>query len=162
MGQFYHFYVKEVLKRFLICALIVLFCCEYLIYHVVIYQCSWPILERKDSFENGKFVDKSQSVRAVLLSDPHLLGSQHGHWFDKLRREWQMKQSFQTAINYFQPEIVFILGDIFDEGMICSNKVSRASLMENTSEMVMSCLMCQVNNQCFMCQDLFDNSKHVL
>ena len=157
MGQFY---VKEVLKRFLICTLIVLFCCEYLIYRVVIYQCSWPLLEDKDSFKNGKFVEKSQSVRAVLLSDPHLLGSQYGHWFDKLRREWQMKQSFQTAIKYFQPEVVFILGDIFDEGKICSDKVSRATLIENISD------TCEVTSLtcCLMCQNqkMFDKSKHNL
>ena len=38
-------------------------------------------------------------------------------------------------MNYFQPEVVFILGDIFDEGMICSDKVSRATLIEKTSGM---------------------------
>jgi metallophosphoesterase superfamily enzyme len=87
-------------------------------------------LEEQGSFRNGKFMDKSQNIRAILLSDPHLLGTQYGHWFDKLRREWQMKRSFQTAMNYFQPEVVFILGDIFDEGMICSDEVSRATLIE--------------------------------
>ena len=131
MGRFY----IKVLKRFLPCTFLVIYFCEYLIYHVVIYQCSWPLLEREDSIRNGKFVDKRQNVRAMMLSDPHLLGSRHGHWFDKLRREWQMKQSFQTAIKYFRPEIVFILGDVFDEGMICSDKVSRATLIKNTPGM---------------------------
>lgn len=112
------------LKQFLTCTFIMLFCCEYLIYYVVIYQCLWTRLEEQETVKNGKFVDKSQNVRAMLLSDPHLLGSQNGHWFDKLRREWQMKRSFQTAMSYFEPEVVFILGDIFDEGMICSEKVS--------------------------------------
>ncbi|XP_028391786.1 metallophosphoesterase 1-like [Dendronephthya gigantea] len=111
----------DILKRLLTCILIILFCCEYLIYKVVIYQCSWPLLESKDSFRNGKFVDKSQNVHAILLSDPHLLGPRYGHWFDKLRREWQMRRSFQTAMNYFDPEVVFILGDVFDEGMICTD-----------------------------------------
>ena len=114
--------VTELLKRFLTCTFIILFCCEYLIYNIVIYQCSWPLLKQQGSFRNGEFIDKSQNVKALLLSDPHLLGSQHGHWFDKLRREWQMKKSFQTAMNYFQPEVVFILGDIFDEGMICDDE----------------------------------------
>ncbi|CAB3995624.1 metallophosphoesterase 1-like, partial [Paramuricea clavata] len=114
--------IKDVVKRFLTCICIIFLSCEYLIYIVVIYQCSWPLLEEQGSFRNGKFMDKSQNIRAILLSDPHLLGSQHGHWFDKLRREWQIKRSFQTAMNYFQPEVVFILGDIFDEGMICSDE----------------------------------------
>ena len=44
------------------------------------------------------------------------LGPFRGHWFDKLRREWQMHRSFQTALSIFQPEAIFILGDLFDEG----------------------------------------------
>lgn len=31
-------------------------------------------------------------------------------------REWQMERSFQTALWLLQPDIVFILGDVFDEG----------------------------------------------
>ena len=52
----------------------------------------------------------------MLLADTHMLGPFKGHWFDKLRREWQMHRAFQTAIKLFQPEVIFILGDIFDEG----------------------------------------------
>ena len=33
-----------------------------------------------------------------------------------LCREWQMERSFQTAVSVLHPEMVFILGDIFDEG----------------------------------------------
>lgn len=52
----------------------------------------------------------------MILADPHLLGPLKGHWFDKLRREWQMHRTFQSAITIHQPDVVFILGDIFDEG----------------------------------------------
>lgn len=52
----------------------------------------------------------------MILSDPHLLGPLRGHWLDKLRREWQMKQSFHAANFLFAPDVVFILGDLFDEG----------------------------------------------
>merc|ERR1719354_1190863 len=55
----------------------------------------------------------------MILADTHLLGSRNGHWFDKLRREWQMYRSFQTANTYFSPEAVFFLGDTFDEGKWC-------------------------------------------
>lgn len=52
----------------------------------------------------------------MLLADTHLLGPFKGNWFDKLRREWQMRRAFQTSILLHQPDVVFILGDIFDEG----------------------------------------------
>lgn len=52
----------------------------------------------------------------MLLADTHLLGPYKGHWFDRLRREWQMRRAFQTAISLHQPDVVFILGDVFDEG----------------------------------------------
>ena len=52
----------------------------------------------------------------MFLADTHLLGRRQGHWFDKLRREWQMHRAFQTAMTYFKPELVVFLGDVFDEG----------------------------------------------
>lgn len=54
----------------------------------------------------------------MIISDTHLLGPIRGHWYDKLRREWQMKRSFQAANAIFSPDLVFILGDLFDEGDI--------------------------------------------
>uniref|UniRef100_A0A3B5MWP4 Metallophosphoesterase 1 n=1 Tax=Xiphophorus couchianus TaxID=32473 RepID=A0A3B5MWP4_9TELE len=83
------------------------FFCEYLIYFPTILKCAWP---------------KLSPVRAMVLSDTHLLGAVGGHWFDKLRREWQMERAFQTALWLLKPEIVFILGDIFDEGKWSSQK----------------------------------------
>ncbi|KAA0705007.1 Metallophosphoesterase 1 [Triplophysa tibetana] len=77
---------------------------EYGIYYAVILRCYWP-----DS-------DSHSDVRALVLSDTHLLGNIKGHWFDKLRREWQMERAFQTSLWLFKPEVVFILGDVFDEG----------------------------------------------
>ncbi|XP_042911819.1 metallophosphoesterase 1 isoform X2 [Parasteatoda tepidariorum] len=58
----------------------------------------------------------------MLLADIHLLGPRFGHWFDKLRREWQMYRTFQTAMSLHNPQAVFILGDIFDEGYHCSDQ----------------------------------------
>lgn len=60
-------------------------------------------------------------IKVMFLADTHLLGSRFGHWFDKLRREWQMHRAFQTALTLHQPELVFILGDITDEGSFCSS-----------------------------------------
>merc|ERR1719239_1609206 len=55
----------------------------------------------------------------MVLADTHLLGSRNGHWFDKLRREWQMHRAFQTAQTYFSLQHVFFLGDLFDDGLWC-------------------------------------------
>lgn len=75
-------------------------------------QCTWP--RKIDS-----------PVRAMLIADTHLLGPIRGHWLDKLRREWQMHRSFQTAVNIFQPGIIFVLGDVFDEGDIVNQREFR-------------------------------------
>lgn len=65
----------------------------------------------------------------MLLADTHLLGPFKGHWFDKLRREWQMRRAFQSAIWLHQPDVVFILGDIFDEGQWVNDKHFEAYLL---------------------------------
>ncbi|KAE9545799.1 hypothetical protein FO519_010989, partial [Halicephalobus sp. NKZ332] len=52
----------------------------------------------------------------MILADTHLLGKIKGHWLDKLRREWQMRRCFQTAVSWLNPDAVFFLGDVFDEG----------------------------------------------
>lgn len=64
----------------------------------------------------------------MLLADPHLLGPYRGNWFDKLRREWQMHMAFQTTMSLFNPEVVFILGDIFDEGKWVNDEEYQAYL----------------------------------
>jgi len=51
--------------------------CEYVIYYAVILRCSWPHIEAEDSH---------LPLRALFLSDTHLLGAIRGHWLDKLRR----------------------------------------------------------------------------
>lgn len=80
---------------------------EFLIYYVTLYSCHYPKLPGKSD---------AVTLDTMILADTHLLGSRNGHWFDKLRREWQMYRSFQTANTLFSPEAVFFLGDIFDEG----------------------------------------------
>eukprot|EP00123_Amoebidium_parasiticum_P010274 comp19999_c0_seq1/m.24474 comp19999_c0_seq1/g.24474 ORF comp19999_c0_seq1/g.24474 comp19999_c0_seq1/m.24474 type:complete len:553 (-) comp19999_c0_seq1:459-2117(-) len=84
-----------------------IFFCEYLLYYLVIAKCSWP--ETEDP----------QSLRVMFLADTHLLGFRHGAWIDRVRREWQMERSFQTSLQLLKPDVVFILGDIFDEGKWC-------------------------------------------
>lgn len=94
--------------------------CEWLIYHLVIFQCTWPEISQEGSQEGGN--SQHEPLKTMLLTDTHLLGPRNGHWFDKLRREWQMERAFQTAISYFKPDVVFLLGDLFDEGMTSNDE----------------------------------------
>lgn len=100
----------------LICGVLLIYCyCEYLIYYVTQIQCFWPILTKVT--EAGV-----EPVYAMVLADTHLLGSRNGYWLDKWRREWQMHRAFQTAMTLHRPDLVFVLGDLFDEGKWCSEK----------------------------------------
>jgi hypothetical protein len=83
---------------------------EYLIYIHVISKCEWPMSNEADA------------TRLLLIADTHLLGSRNGHWFDKLRREWQQLRSYQTTLEKFNPNFAVILGDLTDEGKWCSNQ----------------------------------------
>ncbi|XP_077756048.1 metallophosphoesterase 1 isoform X3 [Canis aureus] len=94
----------------------VLLFCEFLIYYLVIFQCDWPEVKTAAHGSGQK------TLKAMFLADTHLLGEVRGHWLDKLRREWQMERAFQTALWLLQPEVVFILGDIFDEGKWSSSQ----------------------------------------
>ena len=98
----------------LLCGL--LFYCEFFIYYLVLWRCKWPLLPKANQQNTGYKTGGKPVLYSMFLADTHLLGSRTGHWLDKLRREWQMHRAFKTAYQYFQPEVVFFLGDIFDEG----------------------------------------------
>lgn len=99
--------IKRILKFVVAILSMALLYCEFLHYYLVLWSCHYPRLS------TGSDGDR---VSAMVLADTHLLGPRKGHWFDKLRREWQMQRTFQTAMTYFKPEVVFFLGDLFDEG----------------------------------------------
>lgn len=100
--------LRNLLFRALVGAVCLFVFNEFIIYYLVLLECQWP--------DKPGSVSGQEPVRVMLLADTHLLGPVHGHWFDKLRREWQMHRSFQSAMTLFRPEAVFILGDVFDEG----------------------------------------------
>uniref|UniRef100_A0AAR5PJY9 Calcineurin-like phosphoesterase domain-containing protein n=1 Tax=Dendroctonus ponderosae TaxID=77166 RepID=A0AAR5PJY9_DENPD len=102
--------------------LLLVFYCEYLIFYLVQMHCSWPTL---DPTKQENITSKENPVRILVIADTHLLGSLKGHWLDKLRREWQMYRAFQTAVALHQPELVFVLGDLLDEGSFCSDSEFR-------------------------------------
>ncbi|XP_059884635.1 metallophosphoesterase 1 isoform X3 [Delphinus delphis] len=109
-----------VLLRLTAIVFAVLVFCEFLIYYLVIFRCSWPAV--KTPADAGGLGTPEPVLRAMFLADTHLLGAVRGHWLDKLRREWQMERAFQTALWLLQPEVVFILGDVFDEGKWSSSQ----------------------------------------
>ncbi|KRY31458.1 Small conductance calcium-activated potassium channel protein [Trichinella spiralis] len=76
----------------------------------MMFNCSWPDSQNENA------------LKFFVLADTHILGDYKGHWFDKLRREWQMKKCFQTSVRLFNPDAVFVLGDLFDEGMWSDEK----------------------------------------
>ena len=90
--------------------------CEFLIYYFVLLGCSWPQLSKLEPSDAHW-----KPLHVMLIADTHLLGSREGHWFDKLRREWQMYRSFQSAQFLFEPHVIFFLGDVTDEGKWCSD-----------------------------------------
>ncbi|KAL8616292.1 hypothetical protein ACOMHN_056235 [Nucella lapillus] len=107
------------LVRAAIMLLMLLLYCECLHYFVVLLQCTWPQLHTLSPTDRGSdLVD----TKVMLLADTHLLGIREGHWFDKLRREWQMKRAFQTSMLLHRPHVVFVLGDLLDEGKWCGKE----------------------------------------
>lgn len=66
--------------------------------------------------------DSILTIRAMLLTDVHLIGPIKGNWFERLRVEAQMQRVYQNALALHQPDIVFILGDLFDEGQYVDDK----------------------------------------
>lgn len=62
------------------------FFCEYLIYFPTILKCAWPNTGHARGGEGIDGRPADSAVRAMVLSDTHLLGAVGGHWFDKLRR----------------------------------------------------------------------------
>jgi len=104
---------KPIGQIFGLVILLMLFC-EYLVYYIVIWQCHWPELASDRNHES--------KLKAFFIADTHLLGSRLGHWFDKLRREWQMHRGFVTATQLLNPDVTFFLGDLFDEGKWASEQ----------------------------------------
>eukprot|EP00092_Neocalanus_flemingeri_P007089 GFUD01007659.1.p1 GENE.GFUD01007659.1~~GFUD01007659.1.p1 ORF type:complete len:358 (-),score=59.39 GFUD01007659.1:8-1081(-) len=100
--------LKKYCQRVLVITSLALFINEFLVYYIVLLSCKYPPAP-----------PGGHPVGAMILADTHLLGRRNGHWFDKLRREWQMHRTFQTAQTLFAPEHVFFLGDLFDEGKWC-------------------------------------------
>ncbi|XP_068621411.1 metallophosphoesterase 1-like [Battus philenor] len=99
----------SVIVHFVVGVIFVCFYCEWMIYYVNQIQCGWPTLSKKPK-------DGLDPVHAMILADTHLYGAKDRFTLEDWRKEWQMKRAFQAAITIHQPELVFVLGDLFDDG----------------------------------------------
>lgn len=84
--------------------------CEFIGDYIRLWNCQWP----REHLKQDEY--KSKALQAMIIADTHLLGPIRGHWLDKLYREWHMRRAFQAAMLLHKPDVVFILGDLFDEG----------------------------------------------
>ncbi|KAI8118027.1 putative metallophosphoesterase 1 [Lucilia cuprina] len=87
--------------------------CEFLGDFNTLWTCQWPKINPESLKENDI---NSNTLHVMLIADTHLLGPMKGHWLDKLYREWHMRRAFQAAMLLHKPDVVFVLGDLFDEG----------------------------------------------
>ncbi|VDP84428.1 unnamed protein product [Echinostoma caproni] len=101
-------YTRRMITVALSFVFLILFC-EFFIYYILIIQCFWPTL---NDHEAGR-----TKLKVMVLADPHLVGVYRGHPFDRIRRDWEMARAFHAAINIHAPDVVLILGDLFDEGL---------------------------------------------
>ncbi|KAK0051537.1 metallophosphoesterase 1 [Biomphalaria pfeifferi] len=108
---------SKILRSILILLLFFIYC-EVIHYIVVLLQCTWPSV----THETYSSLEEAPDLKVLVIADTHLLGFRHGHWFDKLRREWQMRQAFQTSMLIHKPDVVFVLGDLLDEGKWCGDE----------------------------------------
>ncbi|KAF5274966.1 hypothetical protein FQR65_LT04309 [Abscondita terminalis] len=106
--------------KFLFACFVLIIYCEWIHNYIVFSQCDWPHLS--SNYVDLSAGDNEKEVRALVITDTHLLGSTNSYWLDKVLREWQMYRAFQTAVYIHQPDVVFILGDLTDEGQYCDEK----------------------------------------
>nr|CAD7194039.1 unnamed protein product [Timema douglasi] len=64
----------------------------------------------------------SPDLKYILLAGAVVDPTPETPIFHSTFREWQMYRAFQTAMAIHKPDVVFVLGDLFDEGLWCSEK----------------------------------------
>ncbi|VDI03302.1 Hypothetical predicted protein [Mytilus galloprovincialis] len=120
-GIIFFYFRTNKLVRFIILVFLLVFYCEFLHYYFVLLMCKWPTLPHQQA-EGTIGGMKSPPLKAMIIADTHILGWREGHWLDRIRREWMMEKSFQASMTIHNPQVVFMLGDLLDEGKWCSSK----------------------------------------
>jgi len=57
----------------------------------------------------------------MLIADTHLISSKSVDRFHRNRRDWQIYRSFQSAYFLFEPDLIFLIGDVTNDGDRCSD-----------------------------------------
>ena len=78
------------------------------VWYLYTVACVWPSLS-------------TNSIRALVISDMHLLGERKRSSLDIAFTDWSLKKSYATITARFRPDIVLNIGDILDEGKRASN-----------------------------------------
>uniref|UniRef100_K3WEE3 Calcineurin-like phosphoesterase domain-containing protein n=1 Tax=Globisporangium ultimum (strain ATCC 200006 / CBS 805.95 / DAOM BR144) TaxID=431595 RepID=K3WEE3_GLOUD len=60
--------------------------------------------------------DATADLRALVVSDIHLLGKRRRSWVERAWIDWQVRMTAHSAVDVHQPDLVLVLGDQFDEG----------------------------------------------
>ena len=119
---------------------LLLFMFEYLLFYVSALYCrefspSIQLLNQStgDDASSTNAASDAASLRALILTDPHIFGKRRGYWLDRVKREWQMHVAFVHAKAVFRPNTIWFLGDLLDEGQIAGQLglVAFASLILN-------------------------------
>ena len=104
---------KRSLFVFVSISILMLICIYYaniLLILLGLSQCDWPDISGRKSSDNY--------TNVMLLTDIHLRYDNNiFNHSENLWREYQMSWSFGLAKRTFEPEAIFILGDLFDDGI---------------------------------------------
>lgn len=111
------------LSKIFVLIILVIFYCEFLIYYLYLLSCSWPQLSTiEQDFTIRPPIDSTQKpLRVMLIADTHLLSSKSVDRFYQYRRDWQIYRSFQSAYFMFEPDLIFLIGDVTNDGDRCSD-----------------------------------------
>lgn len=111
--------IMHSLLKFIILILFLVIYCEFLIYYTVLLSCSWPQLSKlNQDFSIKPPKDSTERpLRVMIISDTHITLSSGGDDFLRsYRRNWQLYRSFQSASFLFEPDIIFLIGDVSGQG----------------------------------------------
>lgn len=122
----------------IVCLLLIVSLLEFVVFWWIVARCrsQSQFADRSSIDSNHDRLNADQlTLRVLMVSDVHLLGSRHGFWADRLKREWQMHITFRLAVSHFEPNAVFFLGDSFDEGQIAG----KVNLSINSPLSILQC-----------------------
>lgn len=113
--------LARIVESILLLSACILWCEFGYHYYIFRYDCPGWLDQRlsSNSSQDGQY----DYLRLLVIADTHIMGMVNSARIDKLRREWEMRQAFQTSMRVYAPDIVVFLGDLFDEASFSSDEV---------------------------------------